>query len=396
MDGSRSAETALMRRVEEQRAELDDLARSNEDLRWLLRFSESLHELTDPDTMFKWLCRELGALAPVLCVEFVSLAPSPVVRIGDDPGTRSLFRRDGTAVARDWSAILSSRYKLHVEAADFKIKRFLCLPAPSRDRLPEGADGVRRIETPLYRVGQVLGVLVVSLPARREHDRRIDALIASLSGQLGQFLHQHADLERIRSLANHDALTGLLNHMSFQDIFEREFERHRRNERNLSLLFIDVDHFKRINDRYGHQIGDQVLREVARSLSASLRKSDYVFRYGGDEFVVLMTETDAQRATMLGHRIRGAVKRGVWATSPTGSPVSISIGIAESSALSPIGRDELLFRADGALYQAKNNGRDRIHVAMPPFDGVPGEADPEASRFSRPIASSVRCTQKVI
>jgi diguanylate cyclase (GGDEF)-like protein len=396
MDGDRSAETALMRRFEEQRAELDHLSRSNEDLRWLLRFSESLHELTEPDTMFKWLCRELGALGPILCVELVSLTGAPVVRIGDDTCTKAATRRDVNAVAQSWSEALSSRYELHAQAAEIKVKRFHCLPGASHGHLAAGAGRVRKAETPLCHGGQVLGVLTVCLPARQAEDRRIDALVASLSGQIGLFLHQHAEREKIRSLANHDALTGLLNHMSFQDIFEREFERHRRHERSLSLLFIDIDHFKRINDQYGHQAGDQVLREVARILASSLRKIDYVFRYGGDEFVVLMTETDVQRATMLGHRIRGAVKREIAGGAPSGNPVSVSIGIAECSALTPIGRDELLFRADGALYQAKNAGRDRIQVATPPFAGAQWGGDSEESPFSRTLADPYRFTQKVI
>ena len=84
----------------------------------------------------------------------------------------------------------------------------------------------------------------------------------------------------------------------------------------MSLLFIDIDHFKRINDDYGHQVGDRVLREVARVLTANLRKIDYVFRYGGDEFVVLMTETDSERASMLAERILAAVKRDVGKIVP--------------------------------------------------------------------------------
>jgi diguanylate cyclase (GGDEF)-like protein len=311
-------------------------------------------------------------VAPTLGVELLSLSEGPVVRIGTDLATRVSGKRDGIAIVREWSEALSSRYRILVPVGEFRLKRYPCLPVAEHGHPSGDAPDVRRVEIPLYHAGQVLGVLVAYLSVGPGDDRRIDGLIASAAGQLGLFLHKHADQEKIRFLANHDALTGLLNHWSFQNIFEREFERHRRHERNLSLLFVDIDHFKRINDDYGHQVGDRVLREIARILTANLRKIDYVFRYGGDEFVVLMTETDSQRASMLAQRIRGAVKREVGGIAPSRFPVSISIGIADCSDLTQTEREELLFRADVALYQAKNSGRDRIRVADRPLDRAAG------------------------
>ena len=105
----------------------------------------------------------------------------------------------------------------------------------------------------------------------------------------------------------------VFNYRSFQEIFDREFERFRRHGRNMSLMMLDVDNFKRINDTFGHQAGDHALREVSRILMANLRKTDYAFRYGGDEFVVLMAETDAECAAVFAPRIRASVKRDVRA-----------------------------------------------------------------------------------
>ncbi len=348
------------------------LVRSNRDLGWLLAFSESLHSHTDPDSMFKWLGRELGTFVPVVGLELVSVPGGPVVRIGFDYATKVSAGKDGIAIAREWSEALSSRYRIHVPEGDFRLKRFPCLPVEGNWDSTGGAPDVRKIEAPLYYSGQVLGVLAVYLPSDARDDRRIDGLIESIAAQVGLFLHKHADREKIQFLANHDALTGLLNHLSFQNIFEREFERHRRHERNMSLLFLDIDHFKRINDEYGHQVGDRVLRDVAAVLTANLRKIDYVFRYGGDEFVVLMTETDSDRASMLAERILAAVRREVGEISSTRLPVSLSIGVADCSALTQSEREELLFRADGALYQAKNAGRDQVRVAAPHVDHAVG------------------------
>ncbi len=348
------------------RESVDRLLRSNRDLGWLLGFSESLHSHSDPDSMFKWLGREMGTFLPIVGLELVSLPGGPVVRVGFDAATRVSARKDGAAVAGEWSGILSSRYRIHVPAGDFRLKRFPCLPVGGNWEPAAGAPGVRKIECPLYHAGQVLGVFVAYLPAWSPDGPRAEWLVESVAGQVALFLHKHADRERMSFLANHDALTGLLNHLSFQNIFEREFERHRRHERNMSLLFLDIDHFKRINDEYGHQVGDRILREVGNVLTANLRKIDYVFRYGGDEFVVLMTETDSVRASMLAERVLAAVKRDVGRISPSGLPVSVSIGVADCGALTQAEREELLLRADGALYEAKNSGRGRVRVAAAP------------------------------
>jgi diguanylate cyclase (GGDEF)-like protein len=354
------------------RERVDSLVRSNRDLGWLLSFGESLHSHSDPDSMFKWLGRELGTFAPVVGLELVSIPDGPVVRIGFDFATKVSARKAGIAIAREWSEILSSRYRIHIPEGDFRVKRFPCLPVGGDWGSAGGGPDVRKVEAPLYQSGRVLGVLAVFIPTDARDDRRIDGLIEPIAAQVGLFLHKHADREKIRFLANHDALTGLLNHLSFQNIFEREFERHRRHERNMSLLFLDVDHFKRINDEHGHQAGDRVLKDVAAVLKANLRKIDYLFRYGGDEFVVLMTETDSARATMLAERILAAVRREVGVSSSFRVPVSLSIGVADCSALTQSEREELLFRADGALYQAKNSGRNQVRVAASHIDCAVG------------------------
>ena len=134
---------------------------------------------------------------------------------------------------------------------------------------------------------------------------------------------------------------------------------------------IDIDHFKRINDAFGHQIGDHVLREVAEILRQSLRKTDYAFRYGGDEFVVLMPEADPGRADMLAERMRDGVAGGGESTLPE-FRLTLSIGIADCTVLSQAQREELLKRADGALYQAKNSGRDQVCIAISPVERAVG------------------------
>ena len=153
-------------------------------------------------------------------------------------------------------------------------------------------------------------------------------------------------------------------------------------------MVLDLDNFKRINDTFGHQAGDHALREVARILKANLRKTDYAFRYGGDEFVVLMTETEAECAAVFAQRIRAKVKREVRV--PSEFSFSTSIGIADCSRLAPGDRGELLLLADAALYQAKDSGRDRIQVAPDRPSCAGGNVKSSSPRFLRPAIAEVR------
>jgi diguanylate cyclase (GGDEF)-like protein len=208
-----------------------------------------------------------------------------------------------------------------------------------------------------------LGVFAANLPAPpAEADER---LLRSVAAQLSLFLHNTMERGKVHEMATHDGLTGLSNFRSFREIFGREFERFLRYGRNLSLMMIDLDNFKGVNDTFGHQVGDKVLSMVAGIIQNSLRKTDYGFRYGGDEFVVLLPDRDAWQAEILARRIHAAVKKQVRGVPPLRFSLSVSIGIADCGSIASREGDELLKRTDGALYKAKEGGRDRIEVAEP-------------------------------
>jgi diguanylate cyclase (GGDEF)-like protein len=369
----------LIRILEQAEADRERLSRANEELGWLLRFNESLHANGDADSMFAWLCGEIERFVPVLGIELVSLPGNPVVRIASAPGTKAEACEGRRAVARRCSGLLASGYGVRVPAAGFKVKRFECLAARDSDRRGTSR---RVVETPILHAGQVVGILAVGTPAGPGDRRFVERAVASVAGQIGLFLRKNADREKIRSLADHDALTGLYNYRAFQDVFDREFERYCRHNRNMSLMILDLDDFKRINDTLGHQAGDHALREVARILRTNLRKTDYAFRYGGDEFVVLMAETDAEMAAVFAQRIRAAVKE-VRGIPQGGFSFSTSIGIADCNRLTTRDRGELLLLADTALYLAKNGGRDRIQVASERLASAVGNFKSSAPRFHR-------------
>ena len=175
--------------------------------------------------------------------------------------------------------------------------------------------------------------------------------------------HAQAELEQSHSqlseIALLDSLTGISNRRSFDQLLAMEWGRARRARLPLSLLLIDVDHFKRINDTYGHQAGDECLRHTARVVSATLdRPADLIARYGGDEFAVLLAETGSLGASTVAGRIRAAMAR--EPAPGAASPATLSIGIATWNAEDESSPELLIRAADRALYAAKHNGRDRF------------------------------------
>jgi diguanylate cyclase (GGDEF)-like protein len=169
--------------------------------------------------------------------------------------------------------------------------------------------------------------------------------------------------ERLARLAETDGLTGLHNHRSLQEHLQREIERSKRNRLPVSLLMIDVDHFKQYNDRHGHPAGDEVLRQLARLMDAKRRANDLCARYGGEEFVMLLVDTEKHTAATVAERLLQRVAEHDFAHADTqpGGRLAISVGVAAY----PVDADNaaaLVEAADQALYQAKRLGRRRVAV----------------------------------
>jgi len=164
----------------------------------------------------------------------------------------------------------------------------------------------------------------------------------------------------LEHLATIDTLTGLANRRYFLELAERAFYQAQRYNRPLSVVMIDVDNFKHINDTFGHAAGDQVLAGLASRMQQVLRRSDILGRYGGDEFVVLLPETGQEGARRMTERLREAVARTSHSIGQIDLPVSLSVGVSSSFGMTNITLDQLLQRADKALYTSKQSGRDRV------------------------------------
>jgi diguanylate cyclase (GGDEF)-like protein len=171
--------------------------------------------------------------------------------------------------------------------------------------------------------------------------------------------------EQMEYQAMHDALTGLLNRRAIQIHAEAEAKRATRASAALSLLLLDVDNFKAINDRYGHLVGDQALQTVAKVLSSNVRQYDWVGRWGGEEFLCVLPSTSQSEAGQAAERIRSSVAA-VTLTAPDSSTVhmTVSIGVACIEGYRDvIWLDKLIQSADHALYKAKTEGRNRVCLA---------------------------------
>lgn len=180
---------------------------------------------------------------------------------------------------------------------------------------------------------------------------------------------------RLEHLSQHDGLTGLLNRRAIEALLDREAQRLERFNQPFSILLIDIDHFKRVNDRLGHPAGDQVLIEVARRLQVEAREVDHVARYGGEEFCVLLPHTEHEGALQAAERLReGVCERPItWGNATV--PVTISMGLVCANDPRE-SLQSLLRRADAALYQAKDGGRNMV-VSAPTKDD---SATPDATQ----------------
>lgn len=174
-------------------------------------------------------------------------------------------------------------------------------------------------------------------------------------------LRNSIQFKKASLMAYCDALTGVRNRSTFDESLEREISMSQRYRQDISLLVIDIDFFKKVNDTYGHSVGDDVLKEVAATIQQSIRTTDMLFRYGGEEFVVLLTNSDCDASSVIADRILESVREINMDIAGQKMDVSVSIGLACRNKLDD--GTTLFQRADKAMYEAKSEGRDQLKVA---------------------------------
>lgn len=238
------------------------------------------------------------------------------------------------------------------------------LVTPPAERTSADVSTLQRAQTfvkdALSAAARGLGAGVSRLRGRGslEHDlRQKNRALEHLASEL-----RRANAELMR-LAVTDALTGMNNRRHFMEGLRREFQRARRYQRPLSLLLVDVDHFKQINDTYGHPVGDAVLTGLADLMRRTIRATDLSARLGGEEFAIAFVEADLSRAHAAAESLRAAVAREPFRYHDRTVQITISGGIVDSSHPQATTHIDLIEIADKALYQAKTGGRDRIVLA---------------------------------
>ncbi|MDH5358460.1 MAG: sensor domain-containing diguanylate cyclase [Gammaproteobacteria bacterium] len=240
------------------------------------------------------------------------------------------------------------------------------------------AEGIQSSLTcPLVSEGKPVGFLFFSSLEKntyqREHQkiflyiaRQVSALIekSSLYQQINDLNQQLVlALKQLKEQSIHDSLTGILNRGAIMEFLEQNLQLTERHQQSVAVIMADLDHFKSINDTYGHLMGDEVLSVVAKEISSHLRAYDRVGRFGGEEFLIVLGDTDENRALEIAERIRTAVAALNFQCQEQQLSVSISMGITSSNSEGADSAKKVLSKADSALYQAKHDGRNRVLIA---------------------------------
>ena len=294
-----------------------------------------------------------------------SVAQSLIQQLGFDRVRLYLVNRDGEQL--ESVLMLDQRGQESAEKEHFPIKRGV---HPMVDLLL-GKTGDERIERyqrtilylPLRTRDENMGILMVdNLLSQQEIPQEQIPILTAVAGQLGMAIKNSRLFQGVEELSITDGLTGLYLLRYFRQRLKEEFYRAERTHGQLSLMILDIDHFKRFNDTYGHPAGDTILTTVAERVLANARKVDLTARYGGDEFVILLPDTAAEEALLLAERLHQAVSNEpVVISNKSSIHLTVSIGVATYPTHAAT-IDELIKRADEALYWIKSHGRNRIRL----------------------------------
>jgi diguanylate cyclase (GGDEF)-like protein/PAS domain S-box-containing protein len=351
------AEQALYKSNQQLQASLATMERQTTELNLLSELSELLQLCITLDEMVTVLARGLPRLfatasGAVALREAADAGFSRTVRWGPAPPPASCQPGDCWAV----------RYG-QIYASDGR-------PLAPSCRHAATSAGQATVCMPIQVRDEVYGVLMLNVTSLTADDQsqgwlraEQERLVITLTSQLALSLANLQLRASLQQLATHDPLTGLLNRRALDEALLRELRRARRGGRPCGLIMLDIDHFKRVNDTDGHGVGDLILQLIARQLAGHIRAEDIAYRYGGEEFVVLLPEASLEETVRRAEELRGAIEQlAITQTGATVGGVTISLGVAafpDHGESGPV----LLAAADAALYAAKRGGRNRVASA---------------------------------
>jgi two-component system cell cycle response regulator len=281
---------------------------------------------------------------------------------GDEMETFFVLRHPaaGTAVPAVRARLVEAVLRDRPGAAPREVRTRVLTSADAREGGPgpEGLDAFRAF--PVITGQHLVAVLALAGRALARIPPETEALLAPVTNQAYIVMENGRLIERLRDLSIRDGLTELYNHRFAMEMLANEFPRVDRYSSALSVLLLDIDRFKRVNDQYGHQTGDVILREVARSVASSLRTVDAAGRYGGEEFIVILPQTPYEAARRTAERLRRAVEERTFTPADGKIRVTASVGVATYPAEGVHTVSDLVLAADKALYRAKEAGRNRV------------------------------------
>ncbi len=339
------------------------------ELQAMLRGAEARAAIATDLTALSPLEVALDAVCVRLCT--TTRAASALVVVADEDGMpRNVHSRGLSSPAPSAIGLLRGDGPV---AASTRLPGMTPLYACALPGSAEADAGMTLVAAAPLRIGtRVVGALAVAdRPGGfTRHDTELLGVVAE---QVALAVERERVLEVARIQANTDGLTGLYNRRFLTAYLDQQIALADRARTPFTVLMLDVDHFKAINDTFGHEVGDTALRTVARVLVASLRRSDLAARLGGDEFIVVMGETGTSDAVLVAEKLREAVAQTFLVAPESGRHVelTVSIGVAERVPRG-VGVDRLLTLADNALYEAKRTGRDRVSIASTETDGGEG------------------------
>lgn len=352
--------TDIYRMTEEIMLERELLARKTDQLLFLNRILTSCTESLDAKIILSNAKENLNMLLPVYELHAVFWQHNEATDCMDVE--MFLDRRTDDKQQSEWVEMLMGCAERMGEESvgGFQVSH---IDPVSRPALGTASRNGRMVTMPLSAGTAHFGSLVLTVDhGVRMGKDEVDTFKAA-ANHLGLALRNALTFKEVKLRADHDALTRIYNRHTFDDRLVYELKRRQRYGHELSLLMVDLDHFKAVNDTYGHKAGDMVLREMGAILRKALRSTDLAARYGGEEFVVLLPHTSEVDAHMLAERIRSLVESATFSFEGREFSVTASIGVAAMEA-GCFNRDEdLLLKADKALYEAKNNGRNMVVVS---------------------------------
>ena len=225
------------------------------------------------------------------------------------------------------------------------------------------------LSIPLVFKDDVMGVINFARVGRSSFSSQDIKKLSLVSGQIALAIANAQLYTRTRELSVRDELTGINNRRYFQQMLQMEWKRAVRFHRTISLIMLDVDHFKMYNDTFGHLQGDKVLKRIGGLLKKNLREVDTVARFGGEEFIMLLPDTDKRGAIVVAEKVRLLVEKEMFLADDRSETRRVTISVGLSTYPDDVGdMDDLIDHADIALYRAKENGRNRIECFSPPVD----------------------------